>query len=315
MEKSKASITALVSAFGRAYHALYDKPKIFNDYLARQLIKDDEFSNISKNMAEGIKFFNPNEAHLYPDEKSALKWIIQNQIAPTPLARSRYAEDMLKNAIRLGVKQYIILGAGFDTFAFRRPELLNKISVFEIDHPATQELKLKRIHELGWKVNSSIKYIPVDFLEDNFKNALLESGYNPNELSFFSWLGVTYYLTREEIYKVLKDIASIAINGSSLVFDYPDIDIFYPEKTSSRAQAMVNMAKMAGEPMKTGYEYYELESELEKANFLIYEHLSPVQIEERYFKGRTDFYHAFENINYVLAVLKNKDRDLKKFTK
>ncbi|MCT4621603.1 MAG: class I SAM-dependent methyltransferase [Marinisporobacter sp.] len=309
MEKGKGSMTAIVSAFGRAYHALYEEPKIFNDYLARQLIKDEEFSNISKNMAEGIKFFNPKEAHLYPDKESALKWVVQNQIAPIPLARSRYAEDMLENGIKLGVKQYVILGAGFDTFAFRKFKELNKIKVFEVDHPATQELKLKRIKELGWEIDENIKYVPVDFSKGNFKKFLLDSGYNPNELSFFSWLGVTYYLRKEEIHNMLKNIVSMAPKGSSLVFDYADEDIFYPEKTSARVNAMVGMAKMAGEPMKTGYTYSDIESDFEKNGLLIYEHLSPKDIEERYFRGRTDYYHAFENINYALAVVGNKEVD------
>lgn len=303
MKNSKASMTAVVSAFGRAYHSLYDEPKIFNDFLARQFITEKEFNSISKHMAEGIKFFNPTQAHLYSDEKSALKWVIQNQIAPTPLARSRYTEDMLENAIKLGVTQYVILGAGLDTFAFRRPELLSKIRVFEVDHPDTQELKLERIHELGWSQDSSTKYVSVDFSKDSFKESLLSSGYNPNELSFFSWLGVTYYLTREEICNIFRDITSVAPKGSSLVFDYPDVDIFNCERASKRVQSMVAMAKMAGEPMKTGYEYSELESDLEQSGLLIYEHLTPSDIEERYFKGRNDFYHAFENINYALAVV------------
>jgi len=307
MEKNKASFTAIVSAFGRAYHALYEEPKIFNDYLVRQLIQDEEFNNISKHMAEGIKFFNSDQAYQGTDEKSALEWVIQNQIAPTPLARSRYAEDMLENAIKLGVKQYVILGAGFDTFVFRRPELLNETRVFEVDYPATQELKLNRIDALEWEKNASVKYVPVDFSENNFKEALLDSGYNPNELSFFSWLGVTYYLNREEICNIFKDITSIAPQGSAIVFDYPDADVFNPEKTSKRVQAMVGMAKMSGEPMKTGYEYVDLESDLEKSGLLIYEHLSPTEIEERYFKGRNDYYHAFENINYALAVVQNKN--------
>lgn len=307
MENSKASMTAIVSAFGRAYHSLYEAPKIFDDDLARQLIKDEEFEGISKHMAEGITFFNPNGAHLYPDQDSALRWVVQNQLAPTPLARARYAEDMLRNAVRLGVKQYVILGAGLDTFTFRRPDLLDEITVFEIDHPATQALKMERIGEAGWEQHPSVKYVPVDFSRDDFKKTLLDAGFKPDELSFFSWLGVTYYLTREEICNVFKAIADITPRGSSLVFDYADADIFETEKTTGRVQAMVGMAKMAGEPMKTGYEYRELESDLENAGLLIYEHLSPTDIEERYFKGRADDYHAFENIHYALAVVGKKD--------
>ena len=303
MKNNQASMTAIVSAFGRAYHALQDEPKIFNDDLARQLITDEEFKSISHHMAEAIKFFNANEAHLYIDQQSALKWVIQNQIAPTPLARSRYTEDMLENAIQLGVKQYVILGAGFDTFAFRKPELLEKIKVFEVDHPATQRLKIERIADLGWEINSSLHFVSVDFSRDDLKQSLIESGYNPNERSFFSCLGVTYYLTREETLNLFKHIVSISPKGSSVVFDYPDGDVFDLEKIPQRVQAMIRMAQAAGEPMKNGYSYSELERDLEKAELLIYEHLDSVDIQERYFKGRTDYYRAFENINYALAVV------------
>jgi len=306
MEINKASLTAIVSAFGRAYHSLNDEPKIFNDYLAGKMITDEEFKNISKNMIEGIKFFNPEDEDIYKNEESMLKWIVQTQISPTPLARSRYTEDMLENAIKMGVKQYVILGAGFDTFAFRKPELLKKIKVFEIDHPATQELKLKRIKDLGWEISPSLKFVPVDFSKDDLKEALLSSGFDLNGLSFFSWLGVTYYLSREKIINMFKSIYSITCKGSSLVFDYPDKDIFNSKRTTSRVQAMAKMAEAAGEPMKTAYEYSELESDLDKAGLLIYEHLTPKDIEERYFKGRDDYYHSFENVNYTLAVVDKK---------
>jgi methyltransferase (TIGR00027 family) len=303
MQPNQASVSALVAAFARAYHAMYDEPKIFDDFLARKFIRDEEFHFIAQNMAAGIKVFNPEEAHLYPDESSALKWVIQTQIAPTTIARSRYTEDMLENALMLGVKQYVILGAGYDTFPFRNPDLLKKLHVFEVDHPATQEDKIKRIKDLGWEMPPSFTFVPVDFTKDHFKQSLLEAGYNPKEPAFFSWLGVTYYLTREEIIQIFKDIASIALRGSSIVFDYPDPGIFDSTKRTTRVQHMVNMAKTAGEPMKTAYEYRELEADLEKAGLLIYEHISPSEIEERYFSGRDDYYHAFENIHYVLGVV------------
>lgn len=87
-------------------------------------------------MAGGIGFVAPDKAKTCKDKEAALRIVVQNQIAPISLSRSRYTEDMLKLAVRLGVKQYIILGAGFDTFAFRNKELLDHIDVFELDHPA-----------------------------------------------------------------------------------------------------------------------------------------------------------------------------------
>lgn len=304
MKNNKESMTAIVSAFGRAYHSKYEDPKIFDDFLANQMLTKEEFENISKHMAEGINFFNPDEAHLYSDQESALNWVMQSQIAPTPLARSRYAEDMLENAIKLGVKQYIMLGAGLDTFAFRKPALLNHIKVFEVDHPATQALKLDRIKKLGWNINPSLNFIPVDFSKDNFAKNILESEYDPSELSFFSWLGVTYYLTKDEILNTLKAIVNISPKGSSVVFDYPDNNIFNPNKTTKRVRNMVELARCSGEPMKSGFEYHELESNLEEAGLLIYEHLTPGDIENMFFKKRKDNYHAFENINYALAVVR-----------
>lgn len=113
------SVTSLVSAFCRAYHSQYDTPKIFEDYIAKELITENEFLDIKKNMIQGIQFFNKEIAERFknnPDE--ILKWITQVQLSPTPLARAAFCESVLLNEIELGVKQYVILGAGMDTFPF-----------------------------------------------------------------------------------------------------------------------------------------------------------------------------------------------------
>ena len=108
------------------------------------------------------------------------------------LSRARYTEDTLEKAIRQGVKQYIILGAGMDTFAFRRPDLMERLEVFEIDHPATQEFKLHRLAELGWKHPAKLHFIPIDFTKESLVTALTRSSsYDPKVKSLFSWLGVT----------------------------------------------------------------------------------------------------------------------------
>lgn len=302
MDKNKASITALITAYGRAYHSINELPKIFDDFLAKQLITEEEYESISNNLAGSINFSVPDKAELCKDKESSLKMVIQNQIAPISLSRSRYTEDMLKLSIKLGVKQYVILGAGFDTFAFRNTELLTGIDVFELDHPATQELKLKRIKMAGWEIPKNLHFVPVDFSKSNFIEEIKKSPFDMNELSFYSWLGVTYYLSRDEILNTLRGIASISPKGSSVVFDYPDCNIFDTEKTTRRVQNMIHAAVQCGEPMKSCYSYIELVSDLEKAGFQLYEHLTPLEIEERYFKGRNDEYHAFENVNFALAV-------------
>lgn len=303
MENNKSSVTALITAYGRAYHSINEWPKIFDDFVVKELI-EEEYEGISYNLAAGVNFFVPEKAELCKDSESALRVVIQNQIAPISLSRSSYAENMLKLAIKFGVKQYVILGAGFDTFAFRNKELLNKIDVFELDHPATQEFKLNRIKKAGWEIPKNLHFIPVDFSKDNFIEKIKNSSFDTNKLSFYSWLGVTYYLSCEEILNTLKGIGSISQKGSSIIFDYADQGIFDDKKTTRRVKNMLFAARQSGEPMKSCFTCKELVADLEKASFLLYEHLTPMEIEDRHFKGRNDDYHAFENINFALAVKK-----------
>src|SRR5262249_55781148 len=127
-----------------------------------------------------------------------------------------------------GVHQYVILGAGLDTFAFRRPNLAAKLQVYEVDHPVTQALKRERIAVPGWDIPPHLHFVPIDFTKESLSEALQCSPYDPAKLTFLSWLGVTYYLTREAIFSTLKDITTIAPTDSTLVFDYMDADSFIP---------------------------------------------------------------------------------------
>ncbi len=94
------------------------------------------------------------------------------------LCRARYSEDNLKEAVKQGMQQYVILGAGMDTFAFRHPELLEQLQVFEVDHPATQAFKRQRIAELGWEKPSNLHFVTVDFTQENLATALKRSSYD-----------------------------------------------------------------------------------------------------------------------------------------
>src|SRR5690606_35760640 len=146
MKNNEASLTSLISAFGRAYHSKYDTPKIFDDFIAKDLISQKEFADIRENMIKGIQFFNQEIAKKYQDHPDEiLKWITQVQLSPTTSARAAYCEDVLFHAIALGVKQYVILGAGLDTFCFRHPELHDNLDISEIDYPSTQDFKKKRV--------------------------------------------------------------------------------------------------------------------------------------------------------------------------
>jgi methyltransferase (TIGR00027 family) len=145
MDPQQASTSTQIAAFLRAHHANHDGPKIFDDKQAIQLFTELERDLVSRTLAEALKFFDPQRAAECPDAPSALAALTHVQSGPIVLTRARYTEDALAAAVGQGVKQHVILGAGMDTFAFRRPDRLRQLQVFEIDHPGTQDFKRRRL--------------------------------------------------------------------------------------------------------------------------------------------------------------------------
>ncbi|HDR7784490.1 class I SAM-dependent methyltransferase [Bacillus sp. FSL M8-0063] len=302
VKKGEASVTSLVSAFGRAYHSEFDRPKIFDDYVAKDFISPKERNDIETNMVQGIHFFNTDIAQQFQDNpQEILKWITQVQLSPTPLARAAYCERVLLHEITLGAKQHVILGAGLDTFSFRHRELENKIEIFEVDHPSTQAFKIQRVKEAKYEIPNNLHFVSMDFTKDFSKQTLVNEGFE-NKKTFFSLLGVTYYLTKEELSSLIERLFAMVPEGSSIVFDYPDENLFTEKGLSNRVENMVKIAAVGGEPMKSCFSYTEMEALLEKAGLLIYEHLSPEDIDKLYFEGRNDYLEAFETVHYVHAV-------------
>ena len=299
MQATRPWITALVTAYARAYHATHDDPKIFDDFAADRLYSAEEHTQFDHNLAEMLPTIDPDLAATHPDQAQALATVMQLMHGPVTLSRSRYAEDCLITAVEQGVKQYVILGAGFDTFAFRRPDLLAQIEVFEIDHPVTQAMKRERI--AGWDIPPQLHFIPLDFSQANLATALRQSAYDPRQLSFFSWLGVSYYLAHDVVLATLEAIRRIAPGGSQIVFDYMDSDAFDPATAAKRIQLMQQTARRVGEPMQSGFDPAALNEELERIRLKLVENLNPDAIERRYFQGRSDRYHAFEHVHFARA--------------
>lgn len=299
---NKASLTALMSAYARAYVSQNNINPIFNDSLARELLTDEEYNMIGGYILDGISFFTSKTKANFRGDGEALKYIVETQFAPTPLARTRFCEDSLKVSVLTGTEQYVILGAGLDTFSLRERTLMKRLAVFEVDHPLTQEDKIKRIKRAGFAIPENLYFVPCDFSKDNFSEKLISAGFDINKKTFFSWLGVSYYLYREEIEKFIENLSSVAADGSSLVFDYADSGLFLSDV--GRVKNMIAMAKKSGEEMKSSFDCLSMENLLSKYGFLTYEHLDTKEIQRRYFGGRSDNLSAFENINYALAVIK-----------
>ena len=262
---------------------------------------DEEYSMIANYILSGLDFFAPDKKDGFANNEETLKYLVNTQIAPTPLARAAFCEDSLKASAQTGTEQYVILGAGLDTFAFREQEFIKRYEVFELDHPLTQKDKKERIKRAGWTLPDKLHFVPIDFTKDNIGDKLIDAGFKPEKKTFFSWLGVRMYLEQSAIEKVLQNLSTLAADGSDLIFDYADDGLFHAEER--RVQNMIAMAKAGGEEMKSSFDQMSLELMLSTHHFLTYEHLSRREIQSRFFSGRNDWLSAFEHINYVHAVL------------
>lgn len=161
---------------------------------------------------------------------------------------------------------------------------MEQLKVFEVDHPLTQQFKLRRLAELGWEQPENLHFIPVDFTREKLETELIHSSsYDPEARSFFSWLGVINYLAREEVLTTLSSIANIVSPGSTLVFDYIDINEFIRNKQSRQIQESTEYLEKISEPRKTGgFNSSELAEDLAGLGLNLMENLSPSDIEKRY---------------------------------
>lgn len=296
-------MTALFAGYARAYHAKHDSNPIFDDPLAEQLFSPEEIAAFERNLAQALNFFEPQAAPSYPEPHRALARVMHRQIGPISLSRSRFTEDLLEEAVRQGVQQYVVLGAGLDTFAFRRPDLLKRLRTFEVDHPATQADKQRRIARAGWPIPERLHFIPNDFTERNLPSALRHSRFDPRALTFFSWLGVTYYLTVKQVFDTLRSVASFAARGSLVVFDYLDAAAFVSTSTPQRVRVMLAAVESTGEPMRDGIDPSSLTATLAGAGLTLREHLDPAEIQTCYFADRRDAYQAFEHVHFAAAAI------------
>lgn len=261
------NMTALISSFVRLYHTKNSNIKIYDDMYADKIISEEEYNKISETMKNGISFFNPDYKGDDP-----LKWIVNNNLAPSVLARSIFNEKHLLNEIKLGLKQYMILASGYDTSGFK---VKNKLKVFELDKKEMIEDKLKRVNNANLDT-TNITYIKTDF-NNNWVDDLLNSSYDSTEKTFCSMLGISYYLDKDIFKNTIKELSNIIPKGSAILFDYPNINESKKEKINQQLAAGTN------EEMKSKYSYKDILDIAQNSNMLIYEHLNHNDIDNTYF--------------------------------
>jgi len=204
------------------------------------------------------------------------------------VARARFIEDLVEQLAARGVEQYLILGAGLDTFAQRRPELASRLGVFEVDQPGPQAWKRQRLVELGFGIPAFLRLVPVDFeAGEPWWERLIASGFDPNRPAVVASAGVSMYLTREAIAALLRQVAALA-PGSTLAMTFMlPIELADPELRPGIEQAAKG-ARAAGTPFLSLFAPSEMLELARAAGFRQVEHVPAAALAERYFAGRSD---------------------------
>ena len=198
------------------------------------------------------------------------------------LIRARYAEQALEAAVGAGITQYVIIGAGMDSFALRRSDLMRRLQVFEIDRPAMQELKQKRLRRAGLDIPRGLHFVPADLERIPVMNALEESAFEPARRAFLSLLGVIYYLPREVLAATVCSIAESVAAGSQLVVDYMlDAGSAWPEHREKRAQLEAYVARR-GEPICSDFSLTQMSALMAEEGFRTIDGITMMDLGHRY---------------------------------
>lgn len=269
------NMTALVSLFARAYHQKNKDIKIFDDLLSTKLITEKEYEMIGLNMSQGISFFNPT---FKGSKEEALKWIVDHQLSPSVLLRSAFCKEAIEEMKEKGCQQYLDFASGYDSFAYYYQ---NQMHVFEIDKKEVIEDKRQRCKDVDIE---NIQFLSIDLSQENWINTLLQSDYQEDQLSISSMLGLSYYLTKDEFKKMLKQLSKYLLKGSRLVFDYPSIQ----ESKETKINEM--LAKEADESMKAKYSFAELKEILNQCHLTIIQHENRQTVTEKYISNYNAYY-------------------------
>jgi methyltransferase (TIGR00027 family) len=275
MKNKQRYSTARATAAIRAMHLLYDQPVVFKDPYALQFTSP-AFRRVCRS-----RFF---------------PWLLRRRlissmlqpISAQVLSRAKYCEEKLEQAVSRGISQYVIIGAGFDSYCLRRPDFSADLRIYEIDHPTTQQMKRKRLMEILESSPSQVEFLAVDLETQTISDALSGSSFSKDEKAFFSWLGTVPYLSEDAVFDVLHHLASFAANGSEIVFDYLiPTHLMTQEERRVLGRAM-RMTERWGEPVKSSFEPDTFPSKLSQLGYHVVDNQSPAEQNRKHFVDRSD---------------------------
>lgn len=267
MEPKQRSRTLELPAIMRALHqTLDDDPKILSDAIAPRLIEADRDHSWLASLLD------------HPSAKLLRAGFVM---------RARYAEDCLAEGVERGVRQYVVLGAGLDTFAYRQPEWARALHVYEVDHPSTQQWKREKLKAANIAGPRNLTFVAIDFERASLPDVLRAAGFKFEAVTLCSWMGVTQYLSSEALDATFRFILSLP-RSSEIVFSFilPE-DAAPPDEAEAMRFAAQRTAEI-GEPWLTRFRADELEAKLEAMDFSRVVHFSPDEANRRYFANRRD---------------------------
>lgn len=266
MQPERPSATAQRVAMRRAAHQLRDVPPVFRDPLALRILGPE----LEAAVREGVS---------QPDEPAA------RGLRAFLAIRSRVAEDELARGVERGITQYVVLGAGLDTFAYRNPYA--HLRVFEIDHPATQELKRECLRRADIALPPSLAFAPVDFSRETFVDGLARAGFDASAPAFYSWLGVTQYLAPDVTLDSLRRVADLHVRNA-IVFDYSRPRSSIEQGHRGAFDALAERVARAGEPFLGFFDPDDLARAMRTMGYRTLDDLGADELNARYLNGRTD---------------------------
>lgn len=265
--------TAEGAVLGRASHALHADPPILDDTWA-------------------VLLLGPESQARARDPEYSANAIEREGFDPGPVfalnvGSLRYAEDEVERAVRDGVDQYVILGAGFDTFALRRGDLCDRLRVYEVDHPDVQALKRERIALADATPDVMPTFVPIDFETTSLGEGLEATTFDPKRRCVVSWMNTIPYLTESATEASLRELVARMAPASRLVLNYA-CDVPFTDEQLGYLKTLQGMVKQSGEPLRSRWKPEAFEALLDDVGFSIIEHLTEQDLSRRYFEGRAD---------------------------
>jgi methyltransferase (TIGR00027 family) len=265
----RPSATARRVALSRAAHQMWDSPLVLQDPVALRLVDPQARAGLERG---GLQ------------RHSRLSRSIRAYL----VARSRFAEDQLAASLARGVRQYVVLGAGMDSFAYRNPHIAAGLRVWEVDHPATQAYKREQLTAAGIEVPDSVTHVPIDFHRQSLAEQLQHHGFDTTVPSFFSWLGVSMYLEPTTVLDTLRWVATALPEGSGLAMDYVPPIAQQPWAVRAVLRVMALAVAAHGEPWRGFFDPAELAQALSGMGYGALIDWDRDAINAHYFVGRHD---------------------------